>query len=100
MLTACSDSADTTRQLVTAENELPAATRIACTKCHKKNENQLGPSIKAIAEKYDYNDVEKLVSVVKYGRERGELKWGRAAKPASEESEQNIRLAINWMLNR
>ena len=68
-----------------------------CMGCHAVDKKLVGPSYKDIAAKYKGQDTAALVKKVKAG---GSGVWGSVPMPASQASEADIKVIVDWIMAR
>ena len=84
-----------------AESPDELAQRYGCMACHSAKEEFIGPSFKAIADKYraDPNGKNKLIAKLKAG---GSGVWGVKVQPAYRDdikNQQHYSVLIDWVLS-
>ncbi len=87
---------------VNAEDGKGLALKYGCFACHATNEGVIGPSFKAIAERYkgDTGAKSTLIAKLKNG---GTGVWGRKLQPKYKDeikNEQDYSVLINWVLSQ
>lgn len=84
-----------------AESPDDLAQRYGCMACHSAKEELIGPSFKAIADKYrsDPGSKSKLIAKLKAG---GSGVWGVKVQPAYRDeikNQQHYNVLIDWVLS-
>ena len=107
LIQSCSsgdDSTDSSQLNLDVSNIPPTeqmlASRSTCMSCHQLTAKTLGPSIEDISMKHKNTDINRLVAIVKAGRQPGELTWGNTPMPPSFLPEEEIKKVIEWMLRQ
>lgn len=98
------DSANSSKSNLEVLSDHPTdqmiTSRSVCMSCHHMTENTRGPSISDISVRHKNTDINKLVAIVKEGRQPGELTWGSTPMPPSFLPEEEIKEVIEWMLKQ
>ncbi len=89
-----------------AEVPYDLAQKYGCMACHAANEGLIGPSFKAIADKYrgDPDGKKKLIAKLKSGGpNEGEVGvWGRKVMPAYKDeikAQDHYNILVDWVLS-
>lgn len=85
-----------------ADSPYELAQRYGCMACHSAKEELIGPSFKAIADKYrsDSGAKNKLITKLKTG---GSGVWGVKVQPAYRDeikNQQHYNVLVDWVLSQ